>query len=368
MTDIIGSSFYLYFGAESRIVSGWQAQPGQHPHQVALRMINTLGTVTGCGGNVVHREWILTAAHCTASQVTLIVRAGLIDMTRPEIMLETTEYYVYPTFDTSRPMQVQLDDISLVKLQRPLVYSKNLRPIRVQPSSDAFRDYNGEVVQASGFGRTWTGGSQSQQLMWVYLRAISNQNCASIFSNTYVSSNTICARFFNVTSQSICQGDSGGPLLHLSPDEEPILIGISSFVAGNPQGCHSGLPGAFIRPGPFHSWFTRISGIDFNNLKEDIDTTTVAPTTPSPSPTTVPSTNPTTLPSTTAPPPTSPTSPPTTTPPTTTPPTTTPEPDEEDEDDPELAELLKRLEVIVKVKVRLSKYKNNKEESVALVE
>ncbi|XP_045454838.1 serine protease 3-like [Melitaea cinxia] len=369
-------------GAQSRIVSGWEAQPGQHPHQVSLRMVNRLGTVTGCGGNVIHREWLLTAAHCTASQVSLIVRAGLVHMTRPEMMLETNEYYVYPTFDASRPLEVQLDDISLVKLQQPLIYSENLRSIRVQPSSDAFRNYDTQVVRASGFGRTWTGGSQSAHLMWVYLRSISNQACANIFTTRYVSATTICARFYNVTSQSICQGDSGGPLVHVSSDNEPILIGISSFVAGNPQGCHSGLPGAFIRPGPFHEWFTQITGIDFNNLKEDIEPTTVAPTTPSPSPTTPSPTtpSPTTPPPTTAPPTVPSTLPPTTTSPptsttttspptsTTTPPTTTPDPDEDDIDDPELSELLKRLEVIVKVKVRLSKYKNNKEENMVLVE
>lgn len=38
------------------------------------------------------------------------------------------------------------------------------------------------------------------------------------------------------------QGDSGGPLVHVSARGEPVLVGVSSFVAGAPFGCHSGLP------------------------------------------------------------------------------------------------------------------------------
>ncbi|CAG5047296.1 unnamed protein product [Parnassius apollo] len=227
---------------ESRIVSGWEATPGQHPHHAALRMVYPQGLVSACGGSIVHRNWMITAAHCTAGTITLVVRAGVVDLTKPEYIFETTEWYNHPTYNDLAPSVVQPNDISIVRLQRPVVYSDNLRAIRIQPASEAYNDYMGQILYASGHGRTWTGGSSPEVLNWVYLRGVSNPSCATVFGSI-ITSTTICAQFFNVTSQSICQGDSGGPLVTWDADGDPILVGVSSFVAGGTWGCHSGLPG-----------------------------------------------------------------------------------------------------------------------------
>ncbi|OWR55112.1 serine protease 24 [Danaus plexippus plexippus] len=414
---------------DARIVSGWKAYPGQHPHMVSLRMVNNVGTVQACGGSIVSRQWIITAAHCTAAQVSLLVRAGVTNLTRPEIFTETQEYYMYPTYNPTNPGLVQPNDIAMVKLQISLTYSQYLKPIRIQSSVDAHKDYDNLIVYASGFGRTWTNGPTTEHLLWVYLRGVSNAACTNIFTSKYVTENTVCAKFFNVTSQSICQGDSGGPLVHVSSENAHTLVGVSSFVAASPIGCHSGVPGAFIRPGAFHSWFTQISGIDFENPVDDkptttsTSTTTAAPTTkastttvtfaPSTTSTSAPSTTssstsaPSTTSSTSAPPTTNMTYAPSTTSSTSAPTTTrstyapstttlspitttsalstttaapssttlspsttslapttptTPAPEEEDEDDAELEDLLKRLEVKVKVRVILSKYLKKKKQ------
>ncbi|KAJ8712669.1 hypothetical protein PYW08_007973 [Mythimna loreyi] len=365
--------------SDSRIVSGWEAQPGQHPHHAALRMVSPIGGVSGCGGSIVSKEWVVTAAHCTAGRQTVVVRGGVVSLTDPEYIFETTEYYNHPKYNDLQALVVQPHDISLVKVPRPFVYSRLLKAIRIQPRADAYRDYDGEQVYASGHGRTWTLGTVTEVLRWVYLTAISNDLCGRTFVSGIIIDTSICARYYNVTSQSTCQGDSGGPLVHVSSDGVPTLVGVTSFVAGGDFGCHSGLPAGFVRPGPYLSWFEEITGIDFENLQEDdVEVTTTPPADSEEDSVEQTSTPPADSEEVTTAPPedseedskedvTTPT------------PEDSeegsgssedssdedkPEPEDSEEDsdsseseDDEMKELLKRLEVKVKVKVRFNKYK-----------
>ncbi|CAH0713459.1 unnamed protein product, partial [Brenthis ino] len=205
-----------------------------------------------------------------ASSVTIVIRAGGVALTRPALIFESVEHLTHPLFVDALPF-VQPNDIGIVKFDYFVEYSANIQPIRLQPSVHKDRDYSGIKLQASGWGLNWTRGIgvNPDNLNWVNLVGISNEECLAAYNNSnIITASTICAGPHNVSSQSTCDGDSGGPLVMTDEDGKPTLVGIISFVSRH--GCHTPEPAGFVRPGHYLDWIQDVTGIDVDWDPESI--------------------------------------------------------------------------------------------------
>ncbi|CAH2093413.1 unnamed protein product [Euphydryas editha] len=255
---------YVSDNINSRVVGGWEATEGQFPYQVNIRLVANNGAVYSCGGSVIHKNWVLTAAQCTANRIKYLIRFGVVELVRPTLILEETSEnnFLHPGYNPNLS-GVQGDDIAMIRLSRDLPFGPTIQPIRLQNSEQMNRNYAGDILTVSGFGLTqdiWHGGTVSSVLRWVYLRGISNAQCRIIYFSVHPQ--TVCAMYYNNTIQSACQGDTGGPLTIVDEDGELTQIGIVSF--GAVYGCSSPFPSAFVRPGHYHDWIYDVTGIDLD--------------------------------------------------------------------------------------------------------
>ncbi|XP_068211452.1 serine proteinase stubble-like [Palaemon carinicauda] len=157
-----------------RISGGINASPHSHPWIAVL--FNSQKQF--CGGSLIDRTHILTAAHCVAhmSQVdiqNLRVRLGAHNIRQQE--RTTQEYKVarvvrHKDYDSRR----LYNDVAMLTLEKPVTFNSKVRPVCLDRSSST---YEGDRVTVAGWGSMYEGGPQPSTLYKVQLRVWSNEEC-----------------------------------------------------------------------------------------------------------------------------------------------------------------------------------------------
>uniref|UniRef100_A0A674KE18 Peptidase S1 domain-containing protein n=1 Tax=Terrapene triunguis TaxID=2587831 RepID=A0A674KE18_9SAUR len=218
-----------------RIIGGYIVAPHSSKYLVSLKR------KTGfhfCGGSLVSRSWVLTAAHCkTEINQMMIVRLSL--YTQPYAHHHLFPPLCFSTVSNDSPLGVS------EQLNRPLVHNAFVSIVPLPQQGAVVRE--GRFCQVSGWGYTTPmGGTASDTLRSVRLPIISSGKCNSTASYAgYITKNMICAGF-HTGGKDACQGDSGGPLVC-----EGRVFGIVSW--GN--SCASPrYPGVYTAVANFQKW------------------------------------------------------------------------------------------------------------------
>ncbi|XP_074856209.1 LOW QUALITY PROTEIN: elastase-1-like [Carettochelys insculpta] len=253
-----------------RIISGNEVRPHSWPWQVSLQVWTRTNSkfIHVCGGTLIHKSWVLTAAHCfqkgkaeyAANWRILLGKHNLNRTESTERVYHVKRIYQHEHFNY--PHLNELDyDIALVKPTEDIIPNQFIHYACLPKTDGILRP--GQLCWVSGWGHT-RGGKENLTLSEVLNQAklpiIDFSTCRQKkFWGDRVQQSMLCAGFRDTgETPAACQGDSGGPLVCQIRREKWEVHGIVSF---GPTGCKvENKPTVFTRTSAYISWIeaTRI--------------------------------------------------------------------------------------------------------------
>ncbi|XP_052896416.1 serine protease SP24D-like [Anopheles moucheti] len=202
----------------NRIVGGQLAEDTQMPHQIAL----FYNGMFRCGGSIIGKRLVLTAAHCVvegdivldAAQFT--VHAGSAHLNAGGHLFEVRAVHPHERYGSFQ------NDIAVLKMKEPFHFDKYVQPIELMDEEVPL----GSEVVISGYGRVGSNEPTSAALLYTSMFVVEDENCHG------VSPGLICID--KEGSYGACNGDSGGPAVHAGK-----LVGVANFIIDFCGGDHA---------------------------------------------------------------------------------------------------------------------------------
>lgn len=267
---LCSSSLLAANGISTRVVGGDDASEDDWPWMVTVYSGQYL-----CGGSLIDKNIVLTAAHClydengteiTADNITVIVGGYDRSSVSRSSVFNISNTAIHSDYDSEDITKG--NDLSLLTLESTIT---DITPLEIASTDTTVQaiDSEGDVT-VLGWGSTvgyeydeTVAGSYPAILQEAVLPLKTDQQCADIYDSYYDSSSMLCAGTEGIDS---CQGDSGGPLV-INNNGTWQQIGIVSWGAGCASAAY---PGVNTRVSEFEDWIA-----SYISTNEDLNTLTV---------------------------------------------------------------------------------------------
>lgn len=247
---------------KSRITANFEASKfGELPWSIIVLLQKNDELFYVCGGSLIHRQVVLTAAHCVFASAAgkWFIRAGEWNVKNNEEPLlhqdrAVKEVVIHPRYKSGS----QRNDIALLFLAKPLKRAENVRIICL-PSTKI--QLNETACIASGWGRDkFKKGRHPAVLKKVEVSIVSRKLCLKLLRNTrlgqffHLHRSFICAG--GERNKDTCTGDGGGPLICPVSGSEGRFqqVGIVSWGIGCGE---ENVPGVYVNLMLYINWIDK---------------------------------------------------------------------------------------------------------------
>ncbi len=196
-----------------------------------LSEVKFLVSLSGkCGGTIIDKKWILTAAHCHGYFSS--VKGGVLNLNHSGVNLKMKRSIRHPQYNPS----TLSNDFALVELEEEINFeATGLAPAKMADSAFEEEGHQDPGTDATvfGFGNLASGKpNASKGLNKVVVPIVSNEEANRPQGYNGDVDETMLAAGYAGGGKDACQGDSGGPMVVYDAQNEPVLVGVVSWGIG----------------------------------------------------------------------------------------------------------------------------------------